>query len=133
MTTNLRAAAEYTVNQRVVQDSRDVYSSKIKRIKAYLLTREDSFETIDLHGDIILPLSSQVFKDLFTWLSTTPELAKQRQNKALNDIVNEEDALQSREDINENVDDENEVVEEVTVGIADGDEEVEVVIDDVLR
>jgi len=42
----LQAAAEYAVNQRVVQDSRDVYASKIKRIKTYLMTREDSWETL---------------------------------------------------------------------------------------
>ena len=108
----LRLNAERIVSNRVKSNSKGNYLGKINTIKLYLLSREDHVTLIDQNNEIIVPLSSGVVEDLFSWLSTNTNLPKKRtRRRTINindgDVDDDDQIIGDDDDVEE--DDENNI------------------------
>jgi hypothetical protein len=84
-------AANHVIANRVVAKTKCNYRGKLNTIKLYLLTCQNVELLISLDNKIIVPLSSDVVKGLFGWLSTNTDLPKKKRGRRANN-QNEEDA-----------------------------------------
>ena len=73
-------AANRIVGRRVGTKSITNYRGKMNTIKAYLL-QEGHQDCIDSSGNVIVPLSSDIIRGLFGWLSTNTDLPKKKKKK----------------------------------------------------
>jgi hypothetical protein len=88
--TDVAAAAEYIVDQRIVNGTKSNYKSKLNVIKVFLASSEFSNELVD--DEISVPLTDDAVKSLFGWLSVNTDLPRKRKrNEAIGDDDEEED------------------------------------------
>ena len=87
---NLKEIAEYTLSKRVGRKSQRGYKGKMNTIKVWFLEDECRHQYLDANNEMKVPpqFPVNVLSDLFSWLSTNPDLPRgKRSKKALRAIT----------------------------------------------
>ena len=86
----LKEIAEYTLSKRVGRKSQRGYKGKMNTIKVWFLEDECRHQYLDANNEMKVPpqFPVNVLSDLFSWLSTNPDLPRgKRSKKALRAIT----------------------------------------------